>query len=133
VTSVQEDAFNGCTSLASVNILGSGTYIESFTFYGCSSLALAIVNGAYPSINIPVGTFPDSTLVLSANSLTALANNPAFVTALATNPAFLSALASSIQAANGNYGIATQSSLNSWYAKFPNFLKPYFPRSIWGK
>jgi len=133
VTSVQEDAFNGCTSLASVNILGSGTNIEPLTFSGCSSLALAIVNGGYPSINVPAGTFPDFTLVLSSNSLTALANNPTFVTALATNPAFLSALASSIQAANGNYGIATQSSLNSWYAKFPNSLKVLLPRSIWSK
>ena len=133
VTSVQEGAFDGCTSLASVNILGSGTNIEPLTFSGCSSLAIAIVDGGYPSINVPAGTFPDFTLVLSSNSLTALANNPTFVTALATNPAFLSALASSIQAANGNYGIATQSSLNSWYAKFPPSLRVLLPRSIWSK
>jgi hypothetical protein len=63
VTTIGQDAFYGCTGLASITIGTSVTSIGSNAFSYCTSLGLAIVNGLYPSINIPVGTFPDSTLV----------------------------------------------------------------------
>src|ERR1035438_2244145 len=50
VTSIDRDAFNGCTNLASVTIPGTVTSIGIWTFLGCSSLTNVTIGNGITSI-----------------------------------------------------------------------------------
>jgi hypothetical protein len=130
VTSIGGYAFSSCSGLTSVTIPNSVTSIGNSTFDNCSGLTsitipnsvTSIGSGMYgsfkgctalTSVSLPVRFISD---IKSFGLETGVASNAvvqALARALASNPTFINNLAQAIVAANGNYGLATQTGVSS--------------------
>jgi hypothetical protein len=103
VTSIGHAAFVNCTSLTSITIPNSVTSIGENAFYGCTSLT---------SITIPPKFMADSSYLGISGQVAADNLVQSLAQTLATNPTFITNLAQAIVAANGNYGLATQTGVS---------------------
>ena len=76
VTSIEECAFGGCSSLASIEIPNSVTSIGTFAFGGCSSLASIEIPNSVTSIgNIAFSGCSGLTSITIPNSVTSIGND----------------------------------------------------------
>ena len=76
VTRIEENAFNGCTGLASITIPNSVTSIGRNAFEGCSSLTSIIIPNSVTSIgNYAFDSCSGLTSIIIPNSVTSIENN----------------------------------------------------------
>ena len=104
VKSIGFSAFSGCTSLTSIDIPNSVTSIGENAFYGCTSLT---------SISLPPRFMTDIKLLGISGQVATDTLVQSLAQTLATNPTFITNLAQAIVAANGNYGLATQTGVSN--------------------
>ena len=138
VTSIGEAAFAGCTSLPSITIPNGVPSIGSYAFSGCVSLGFVSIPNSVTSIG--VGAFSNSGLgsvLLPPNlspSQISQAGFPSTAVFFVGSVGAPTSMATQAQLATTQANLAKiKTDLTSYFAKFPNFIKAYLPRSIWSK
>jgi len=130
VTSIGESVFVNCGSLTSVTIPNSLTSIGANAFYGCWGLGSVFLPSTLSSSQIGQAGFP-STAVFYVGSV-GLPTSMASQADLATTQVELASTKAELAKIKADLA-KTKTDLASYFAKFPNFIKAYLPRSIWSK
>ncbi len=104
VTTIGISSYQGCSSLTTLTIPNSVTYIGNSAFLDCVNLA---------SLNIPIVYIASLNLIGFKTQVASKAMVEAIADALSSNATFIRNLSQSILTSNGNYGIATQTGVNT--------------------
>ena len=113
------------------------TSIGGSVFYGCISLRDVFVPSTITASQIAQAWFPSTAIfyVGTAGTPTAMGTQAQLATTqaeLASTKAELALIKADLATTQADLA-RTKTDLTSYFAKFPNFIKVYLPRSIWSK